>query len=219
MPEIKPLQIFLLGGPLMWPILLCSVFALAIVIEKLVFFHGLRENVVDLKDRIFTAVRKNDIKGAMVVCDLSGTPVSRILKSGLLHYGRSKADIEAAMENVSRYEVPLLEERMPTLLAIGQVAPLLGLLGTVIGMCSLFHTMSLRAQALNQLMPGSVAGGLWEALITTAAGLMVAIPCVLAHSYLVGCQTDYVVLMERTAADLAHFLDHIMDPDQNDNRG
>ena len=115
MPEIKPLQIFLLGGPLMWPILLCSVFALAIVIEKLVFFHGLRENVVDLKDRIFTAVRKNDIKGAMMVCDRSGTPVANVLKSGLLLYGRDQEAIEEAMQESSRFEVPLLEKRLPVL--------------------------------------------------------------------------------------------------------
>ena len=217
--EINPGELFFLGGPLMWPILLCSIFAMGVVVEKLLFFHSIKEDLPALKNKIFEAVSKNDIKQAMIVCDLSGSPIAKVLKSGLSQYGRGRQEVEAAMDGASRFEVHLLEQRLPALAAIGQVAPLLGFLGTVTGMCVLFHTMSVRAQAMNQLVPGNISGGLWQALITTVAGLVVMIPSVLAHSYLVNAEINYIIQMEKAAFDLAHFFDHISGPVQSNDEG
>ncbi len=210
--EITPWKLFLLGGPVMWPILLCSIFAMAVIIERLWFFYAIREDSVALKNRIFGAVSRNDIKAAMTVCDLSGSPAAKVLKIGLLEYGRSRQEVQSAMEDASQFEVYLLQERLPALFAVGNAALLLGFLGTITGMCGLLHAVSVRAQAMNQLLPAGLFGGLWEALLTTAAGMIVGILCGLAYHYLVFLQTRYVAGMEKIAVELAHFLDHVTEP-------
>ena len=217
--EVSPWQLFLLGGPLMWPILVCSVVAAAIVIEKIVFFNSINENMSELKDRIFAAIRKNDIKSALVVCDRSNSPTAKILKAGLLQYGRGKREIMIAMEEAARFEVPCLEEKLPALSAVAGIAPLLGLLGTVTGMCAAFHMIQVRAAAMNPVMPADIAGGIWEALIATAAGLAVAIPAFLAHNFFVSYQNRYVLQMEKAAMDVSNFLEHIVEPGNSEDKG
>ncbi|MBF0386658.1 MAG: MotA/TolQ/ExbB proton channel family protein [Candidatus Omnitrophica bacterium] len=210
--ESAPWQLFSIGGPLLWPILFCSVFATAIVIDRVLFFYSLNEDVAALKRAIFIAVRNNDIKSAMTACDVSATPLARVLKAGLMQYGRGKEEIAAAMAQVVKLEAVVLRQRLPALAAIGRVVPLLGFLGTVTALCSLFHTMSVRSQAFNQLTPADVSRGVWSALITTEAGLIVMIPCVLAYSFLADHQDRYGCKMAQAAADLADFLVHTAEP-------
>ncbi|MBF0593725.1 MAG: MotA/TolQ/ExbB proton channel family protein [Candidatus Omnitrophica bacterium] len=207
--EISPWELFLMGGPLMWPILGCSIVAMAIVIEKLVYLNRINEDITALKNRIFAAISRNDIKEALKICDHSGSPVAIVLRSGLLQYGRDKEEITVAMDEASQFGVPVLEERLPALLAIGNIAPLLGLLGTVTGMCLSFHLISLRSAALNPVSTGDIAAGVWQSLISTAAGLIVAIPVYVAYHFLVSCVQRYVLQMEKAASDLANFLTRV----------
>lgn len=207
--EISPWQLFLLGGPVMWPILLCSVFALAIIIEKFHYFFSIGVNIPDLKEQIFSALQKNDIKEALACCESRVSPLSNVLKAGLLKHGMPKEEVVEAMQEASQFEIPRLEKRMLALSTIANVSTLLGLLGTVTGMCGAFHTIQVRAAAMNPVTPGDIAGGIWESLITTVAGLIVAIPVFVAYNYFVTRVNRYVVLMEMLAVDLANFMTHL----------
>lgn len=204
--EIELRQLFILGGPLMWPLLLCSIVAMAIVIERLYYFVQIREDETALKNQIIRALGKNDLREAMAVCDRADKPVARVLKAGLLRYGRSRDEIEAGMNESARAEILGLEQRVPLLLIISRVAPLLGILGTVTGLCSLFHLETVRFFALNPMAPASVASAVWQALISTEGGLIVSISCTLAAGFLGDILNDRVRRMERVAVELADFL-------------
>jgi biopolymer transport protein ExbB len=197
------------GGPLMVPILLCSLFALAIVIEKLIYFAMISTDVNKLKKNIFNAIRNNRIQEALQICESSPSPVGKILKAGIEKFGGSRQDVEQRMEDASLFEIPKLESRMAALATIAHISPLMGLLGTVTGMMTSFHTIQVRAAALNPVTPGDLAGGIWEALITTVAGLMVAIPTFVAYNYCVNRINHFVHDMERGATELLNFMFHV----------
>ncbi|NLE64566.1 MAG: MotA/TolQ/ExbB proton channel family protein [Elusimicrobia bacterium] len=208
--EMSPWQLFLKGGPIMWPILLCSIFACAIVIEKAIFFFLIdKEDVRLLKEKVFASVHRRDIKAAVAACEASKAPLARILKAGLLKHNKGREDIKEAMEEASQFEVPVLEKRLPALGTIGNIAPLLGLLGTVTGMTASFHTIQVRAAAMNPVTPGDIAGGIWEALLTTVAGLVVAIPTFVAYNYFISRVNKTTLQMEKGAADLVHLLTQV----------
>jgi len=110
------------------------------------------------------------------------------------------------MEDASLFEVPKLESRLTALATIAHISPLLGLLGTVTGMTESFHTIQVRAASLNPVTPGDLAGGIGEALLTTVAGLMVAIPTFVAYNYLVNHINHIILDMERGATELVNFI-------------
>lgn len=190
----------------MVPILLCSLFALAIVIEKLIYFAMVSSDVTKLKKNVFTAIKNNHIREALQICETNASPVAKILKAGIERFGANRQDVEQKMEDASLFEIPRLESRMAALATIAHISPLLGLLGTVTGMMTSFHTIQVRAAAMNPVTPGDLAGGIWEALITTVAGLMVAIPTFVAYNYCVNRINHFVLDMERAATELVNFM-------------
>ncbi len=194
------------GGPIMIPILLCSVFALGIFIEKLIYFASIKTNPVVLKKEVFDSVRNNRIKDAVGTCDKNPSPIARILKAGILKFGCPRDEIKESMEDVSLFEIPKLEKRLNALATIAHISPLLGLLGTVTGMTSSFHTIQVRASSMNPVTPGDLAGGIGEALLTTVAGLMVAIPTFVAYNYCVHRINQFILEMERGATELVNLL-------------
>lgn len=198
-----------MGGPLMVPILLCSLFALGIVIEKLIHFSTIQTNAPQLKANIFGLLKSNKIKEAVQLCDASPSPIARILKAGVLKFGASREEIKESMEDVSLFEIPKLENRLGALATIAHISPLLGLLGTVTGMTTSFHTIQVRAASLNPVTPGDLAGGIGEAMITTVAGLMVAIPTFVAYNYCVSRISRFTLEMERAATELVNFMCHM----------
>jgi biopolymer transport protein ExbB len=133
-----------------------------------------------LKNHVFEALKQNDVKKAMEVCDRYGSPLTKVIKAGLLKFGCSKDEVMRAMEEAAPFEVATLEDRLSILSTVGQVAPLLGFLGTVCGMAVTFYTIHARSVAMNPVAPADVAGGLWQALLTTVAGLVVAVPTLIA---------------------------------------
>ncbi len=194
------------GGPIMAPIILCSVFALGIVIEKLLHFAFIKTNVPRLKRQVFDYIRNNRIKESIELCNTNNSPVAKILKAGILKFGASREEIKESMEDVSLFEIPKLESRLSALATIAHISPLLGLLGTVTGMTASFHTIQVRAASLNPVTPGDLAGGIGEALLTTVAGLMVAIPTFVAYNYFVHRTNHFVLEMERGATELVNFI-------------
>jgi len=206
------------GGPIMAPIILCSVFALGIVIEKLLYFSHIKTNVMRLKRQVFDRIKSNRIKESIELCDANRSPVAKILKAGILKFGAPREEIKESMEDISLFEIPKLESRLSALATIAHISPLLGLLGTVTGMTASFHTIQVRAASLNPVTPGDLAGGIGEALLTTVAGLMVAIPTFVAYNYFVHRTNHFVLEMERCATELVNFIFQITETQaQTDN--
>ena len=194
------------AGPIMWPILLCSVIAFAIVIERLI---RIRQEQIDTKsfmEQISKSLKRNKIMEALDLCDRTGGPIAAILKAGILKHDRPRNEIREAIEDASIHEVPRLERNLPVLATLAHVAPLLGLLGTVTGLVKAFQVIETKATVLNPINPGDLAGGIWEALLTTVFGLCVAIPTYVAYNYLVSRVDGFVLDMERSATDLMNIL-------------
>ncbi|OGX37379.1 MAG: hypothetical protein A3D87_04515 [Omnitrophica WOR_2 bacterium RIFCSPHIGHO2_02_FULL_50_17] len=194
------------GGPIMAPILLCSLFALGIVIEKLIYFSLIKTNVSQFKVKVFGLVKNNKIKEAVQACDASRSPVAKVFRAGLIRFGASRETIKESMEDASLFEIPKLESRLSALATIAHICPLLGLLGTVTGMTASFYTIQVRAASLNPVTPGDLAGGIGEALLTTVGGLMVAIPTFVAYNYCVSRVNSFILEMERGATELVNFM-------------
>ena len=194
------------GGPVMWPIVLCSVIAFAIVMERLI---ALRREEIDTKgfmEQIAKALKRNKIMEAIDLCERTKGPIAQILRAGILKHDRSRSEIREAIEDASIHEVPRLEKNLPVLATVAHIAPLLGLLGTVTGMVAAFQVIETKASSVNPVNPGDLAGGIWEALLTTVLGLCVAIPTYVAYNYLVSRVDGFVLDMERSATDLLNIL-------------
>ena len=207
--EMNALSLLDAGGPLMYPLLLCSFIALAIVIEKFFFFFRIHTNVRKLKENIFDDIKNNRIKEAIQRCDQSPAPVAKILKAGVIRMGSSREEIREGMEDASLFEIPRLESKMNALATIAHISPLIGLLGTVTGMTASFHTIQIQAASLNPVTPGDLAGGIGEALLTTVAGLVVAIPAFVAYNYFVNRINHTTLEMERAGTELLNYATQI----------
>jgi biopolymer transport protein ExbB len=209
--EFNMKDILLNGGPIMIPLFICSVFALAIIISKLIFFSRISTDTHKLKNNVFRLIQADNIKEALRLCDQDPSPVAKILRGGLLKFGCSREEIKEAIEDVSLFEIPVLEKRFTALATIAHIAPLLGLLGTVTGMTACFHTIQARAASMNPVTPGDLAGGIGEALLTTVAGLVVAIPTYVAYNYLVSRVNNFVREMEHAGTELLNLMSHIIE--------
>ena len=199
-------QVFLAGGPVMWPILLCSVFALAIILEKFWYLHKISIDTQEFLKKILDKMKHHDTKEALSICDNAKSPVANILKAGILKYDRPRPQIIEAIEDASLYEIPKIEKNLNALATIAHVSPLLGLLGTVTGMVRCFQTIQAKATSFHPVSPGDLAGGIWEALLTTVAGLIVAIPTFIAYNYLVSRINHFILEMEKASTELVNFL-------------
>lgn len=194
------------GGPLMYLIILCSIVALAVAIERLYHFYRARININKFMESISNTLKRNRIMEALDLCEQTPGPVAHIMKAGILKHDRSRQEIKEAIEDAGIYEVPRLEKNLGALATIAHISPLLGLLGTVTGMVRAFQVIQEKATSLHPVSPGDLAGGIWEALITTAAGLIVAIPTFVAYNYLVSRVKGFILGMERAATELLGIL-------------
>jgi len=196
-------EVIFRGGILMWPIMACSVIALAITIER---FFTLRRASIDTREFMDTmrqVLRQNRIQEAIEVCDENDSPVARIMKAGLLKSNRSKDDIREAIEDAGHLEIPRLERYLSALATCANIAPLLGLLGTVQGMIKAFAQIQYKRGQVN---PSDLAEGISNALVTTAAGLTVAIPILVVYNYFVTRVDNMVIEMEISSAELVELL-------------
>lgn len=199
-------QLFLAGGPVMWPILLCSTFAFAIILEKLFHLHNIKIDTQGFLANILDKMKRHEIKQALEACDNTGAPISHILKAGILKYDRTRDQIKEAIEDASLYEIPKLERNLSALATIAHISPLLGLLGTATGMVRSFQAIQAKSSSFYPVSPGDLAGGIWEALLSTVAGLIVAIPAFAAYNYLVSRINNFVLEMEKASTELVNFL-------------
>jgi biopolymer transport protein ExbB len=199
-------QMIVSGGPVMWPIILCSILALAIILERLMYFKAIKRDIQQFLGAVFEQVKRRQIKEALQLCDKIRHPMAHVLKAGILKYDRPRSQIKEAMEDVSLYEIPKLEKNLPALATIAHVSPLLGFLGTVTGMVHCFQAISVKAAGLNAIAMADLSAGIWEALLTTLAGLVVAIPAYVAYNYLVSLVNNAILEMEKTGTELINLL-------------
>lgn len=194
------------GGPIMGPIILCSVMAFAIFLERTWYLRSVKIDAKKFMQEISNKVKNNKVMEALDMCNATKGPIARIVKAGIMKYDRQRQDIKESIEDAGVHELPLLEKNLGILATIAHVAPLLGLLGTVTGMVRAFQVIEEKAMSMVQVNPGDLAGGIWEALITTVAGLSVAIPTYVAYNYLVSRVDSFVFDMEKSATELVNLL-------------
>ncbi len=197
------LELLIAGGWVMWPIMICSAIALAIVLER---FWTLRRKAVlppGLGDEVREWAAQHKLDPAHVEALRRNSPLGELLSAGIDVRHRPREIIKERVEDVGRHVVHQLERFLNTLGTIAGVAPLLGLLGTVIGMIKMFF--DILQNGVGDV--AQLAGGIGQALVTTAAGLVVAIPALMFYRYFRGRVLDYVIDMEKQAIALIDTLD------------
>jgi len=186
----------------MYPILLCSILALAIFLERLWTFSRIRRGTSVLVKEVENLVLKNKIDEALTVCQRNGNPLARIFIAALRLAGRPREQIKTVVDEVGSREAAPLERYLGLLGTIATISPLLGLLGTVLGMIRAFTVIAIQGVGT----PATLGGGISEALITTATGLSVAIPTILLHKYLAGRVDRITMEMEEHSLHMVDIL-------------
>ncbi len=196
-------DIVLKGGLIIIPILLAGALTLGIIIERLVVLRNAEIDGEKFIKQVEIKMKGRKLKEALDLCEKHDKPVPRIVRAGLIKADRSRDEIKESIDDVANHEIPYLERYLGILATIATVAPLLGLLGTVTGLIKAFMVIEATGGLVN---PGDLARGIWEALITTVAGLIVAIPAYLAYNYFVSRVNNFVLQMEKSATRILDVL-------------
>ena len=192
------------GGPMIWLILLASAVAGVVFLQRVIHYHREQINSTEFLNGVRNVLKRENVVEALSICDATPGPVARLVKVAILNRDRGRDGVRLALEEAGLIEVPQLEEKLNLIATIAQIAPLMGLLGTVLGFIRVFSTI----EAQGTLAPlESLAGGIWEALICTAAGLAVAIPCYAGYNYLVNRVNEIVLDMEKAATEIVNILE------------
>jgi biopolymer transport protein ExbB len=196
-------SVFAKGGPVMWLLLLLGFVALVIFIERTLFLHRAQIRSTEFLNGIKNLLQKDRLMEALTLCEETHGPVAQLVKAGLRHAGDDEQAMRFAVQEAALAELPALERRISALAAIAQIAPLFGLLGTLLGMIKTFWLFN---QGGNYATPTVLAGGMWEALLTAAAGLVVAIPAHLGRIFLTGRVRALVQDMEWAGNEVMRYL-------------
>jgi biopolymer transport protein ExbB len=191
------------GGLVLWVIMLLSLGAGAIIIERLLFFRRIRVDEEPLIARLKATLEKGHYDEAMSICDGNPSPLTNLMKVGIDNRHKSPADIRDLVVSAANMEIPHLERSLSTLGTIAHISPLLGLLGTVTGNIEAFGVLG-EFGAVGD--PGLLAAGIAEALITTAAGLIVSIPAIVFYNHLVSKVNHIIIRLENRVNELVLFL-------------
>lgn len=197
-------SIIIKGGWLLIPIFIASIIALAIIIDRYLVLKKSKTNIPTFLVKIRSFLKRKDIGGAIEFCMEDKSPASNIIKKGLKKYTLGHARVKEAIENAGKQEINKLEKGLSVLATISGVAPLLGFLGTVTGMISAFMRIEDLQGAAN---PSDLAGGIWEALLTTAFGLAVGIIAFTFYNYLVTSINKLILDMEVISNDVVDILE------------
>ena len=187
------------GGPVMWLLAMASASALFVFLERLIHYHRSQINSMEFLNGVRNVLKRDNIVEAISICEATPGPVARLAKSALIHRDHGKDGIREALEEAGLMEVPRLEEKLNLLATVAQIAPLIGLLGTSLGMMDTFRHIA--DAGLYAKIP-ELAAGIWQALICTAGGIAVAIPSYAAYNYLVSRVNSIVLDMEKASAEI-----------------
>ncbi len=197
------------GGPILWVILLTSAVGVAVFVERFLHCHRAQINSTEFLNGVRTVLKRNNVVEALSICDATPGPVARLVKTAIANRDHGRERVREALEEAGLAEVPRLEEKLNLLATIAQLAPLLGLLGTVLGFIKTFDYM--QGQGVYAHL-GDLSKGVWQALICAAAGLAVAIPAHAGYNYLVSRVNSIVLDMERAATEIVNVVAEVGKP-------
>ncbi|NOQ41365.1 MAG: MotA/TolQ/ExbB proton channel family protein [Desulfuromusa sp.] len=197
------IDFFTRGGPLMYPILLCSVVGWAIFMERIFVFIKIRRNLRPLQSAVMGLIQEKKAEEAVDLCIQKKSPLAKILLVVLKNRGSQRSYLKSLAEEVGEREAVALQRYLGLLGTIANITPLLGLLGTVLGMIKAFNVIATEGMGT----PATLGGGISEALITTAAGLTVAVPMILLHRYLSSRSERLVLELEEATMQIVDLVE------------
>ena len=196
-------ELMIKGGWIMWPIMVCSIVAAVLFFERVFHLHRAQIKPDDFLSGIYTIVNRGNTAEAVSICDQTPGPVAHMVRTALLHSDEVPENLKQTINKAGLGEVPRLEKNLGGLLTIAQVTPLLGLMGTVIGLIRIFMAMEQHAP-LAEI--GDLSAGIWQALTTTAVGIGVSIPAFAAYNFLLSRVENITLNMEYAAEEIYRFL-------------
>lgn len=197
------LDMFFKGGVIMYPILLCSIVMVYIAIERLLVLRRAQIDVGQFMMKVRSIFQKGDVNAVLAFCSQKDAPIANIVRRGIVKHDLGASQVREAVEDAGKEEVYHLEKRLSILASIAGIAPMLGFLGTVTGMVSAFHRIELLGGVVN---PSDLAGGIWEALVTTVFGLVVGIIAYAFYNYFVTRVARFVNEMEVATTEFLDLL-------------
>ena len=204
-PELRVIDLLIKGGWVMIPIGLLLLLGLIIFIERYLTIRKASRDENNLMQQVKSSIITGKLESAIAICRNSNTPLGRMLQKGLLRIGRPIKDIEGAIENVGKLEVSKLEKNISILGIVAGIAPMLGFIGTISGVIRIFYNISLS----DNISMGIIAGGLYEKMITSAAGLMIGVLAYIGY-HILNIMVDRVILKMET--DAVEFIDLLEEP-------
>jgi biopolymer transport protein ExbB len=191
------------GGPLMWLILLCSIVGGAVFFERAAYFYRCSIRVGEFVRGLANLIQHRRWAEAQMECAATPSPVTRVIHAAILRHQAPRAELKEIVQEAGQLEVPFLERRLAVLATIGLVTPLIGLLGTIAGLIEAFVNISSQSGYASAT---DISGGIWQSLLTTAAGIVVAIPCIVAYSYLSARVNSIMRDMERAGIEIVNLI-------------
>jgi biopolymer transport protein ExbB len=191
------------GGATIWLILIAAAVAFVVFIERVLYCHRAQINSAEFLNGVRNVLKRDNVVEAISICDATPGPVARLVKTAILNREKGRDRVRDAVEEAGLTEVPLLEERLNLLATIAQIAPLLGLLGTIVGFMEIFRQLQEAGLYANI---EQLSHGIWRALICAGAGISVAIPAHAGYNYLVSRINKIVLDMERAAGEIVNIV-------------
>jgi len=203
--ELRFIELLFKGGWVMVPLAFLAFMGLVIFVERYLTIRKASKNEMNLMLQVKQSVKSAKLDSALAICRNSNTPLGRMLEKGLLRIGRPIKDIEGAIENVGKLEVSKLEKNISILGIIAGIAPMLGFVGTIIGVITIFHEVSLKGI----IEIGTISGGLYVKMITSATGLIIGIIAYVLY-HILNIMVDRIILKMET--DAIEFIDLLEEP-------
>ncbi|MFN5705675.1 MAG: MotA/TolQ/ExbB proton channel family protein [bacterium] len=203
--QLNLLQLIIKGGWVMIPILILSIMGFYIFFERYFTLRKANKDESGLMVQVRELIKQGNVSSAIALCKQSNTPIGRMLQKGLLRIGKPIKEIEGSIENVGKLEVAKLEKNISILGIIAGIAPMLGFVGTISGVIKIFYNISLS----DNISIGIIAGGLYEKMITSAAGLIVGILAYIGH-HVLNLMVDKIILKLETES--IDFIDLLEEP-------
>jgi biopolymer transport protein ExbB len=191
------------GGAVIWLILIAAAAALVVFIERALFCHSSQINSAEFLNGVRNVLKRDNVVEAISICDATPGPVARLVKAAILNRDKGRERVRESVEEAGLIEVPRLEEKLNLLATIAQIAPLLGLFGTIIGFIDIFEQIEVSGLYAHI---GQLSHGIWKSLICAAGGIGVAIPAHAGYNYLVSRVNKIVLDMERAAAEIVNIV-------------
>jgi biopolymer transport protein ExbB len=203
--ELRFIELLFKGGWVMVPLALLAFMGLVIFVERYLTIRKASKDEMNLMMQVKQSVKSANLDSALAICRNSNTPLGRMLEKGLLRIGRPIKDIEGAIENVGKLEVSKLEKNISILGIIAGIAPMLGFVGTIIGVITIFHEVSVKGI----IEIGTISGGLYVKMITSATGLIIGIIAYVLY-HILNIMVDRIILKMET--DAIEFIDLLEEP-------